>query len=99
MSAYDDFLDDIYPAVDVAGITFNVSRILYKMDICAYDCGKHDYFDMLVSDFFDDNCEFSRKDILTDGYTSKTAEAWAWEMLENDKEIDFSNLEFTNQAE
>lgn len=93
MSIYDDFLDEIYAPVNVAGIEFNVSRILRELDATAYNCGEQDYHDSLVSDFFDSHREFSRDDILTDGHDTKTAETWAFSMLENDEHIDFDGLD------
>lgn len=93
MSLYDGFLDETFPAVDIAGIHFNVSRILRELDATAYNCGEQDYHDSLVTDFFESSREFSRDDVLTDGCTVRDAEAWAFSMLENDKMIEFSDLE------
>lgn len=97
MSIYDDFLDDVYPAVNVAGIEFNVSRILKELDKIAYNCGERDYHDSLVTDFFESQHEFSRDDMLTDGRTVKDAESWAFSMLENDEQIDFDDLELADE--
>jgi len=40
---YDEFLDDIYGTVDVAGLVFNPSTILKELDKTAYRCGFLDY--------------------------------------------------------
>ncbi len=89
---YNDFLNDCFGEVTIAGFTYDTSRALYLLDKTAYRCGESDYFNSLVSDFFDDSRYFSRGDMLTDGDETKTAVAWAFEMLENDEPINFDDL-------
>lgn len=50
MSTFNDFLDEVYGTFDVAGVTFNASRILKELDPIAYQCAVHDYEDMLAED-------------------------------------------------
>lgn len=40
---YNDYIDEIYEPVKVAGMMFNVSRILEELDPVAWRCGKGDY--------------------------------------------------------
>jgi len=40
---YDDMLDECYPEVEVAGITFSPSYALKELDPIAYRCGFADY--------------------------------------------------------
>ncbi len=89
---YDDFLNECYGEVKIAGFTYDTSRALYLLDKTAYICGESDYHDSLVTDFFDNSRHFSREDMLTDDDKTQTAEAWAFEMLENDKLINFDDL-------
>lgn len=42
---YDDYLDEIYAEVDVAGCTYLVSRILKEIDEVRYEMGKGEYED------------------------------------------------------
>ena len=42
-SEYDEMLDDCYPTVEVAGMTFYPSDVLKSCDPIAYRCGKSDY--------------------------------------------------------
>lgn len=46
-SDYDDMLDECYPEVECAGLTFNPSRILAELDPVAYRCGYNDYCDSI----------------------------------------------------
>ena len=41
---FDEILD-IDGTIEVAGIKFNPSRILFELGPIAYNCGMHDYFD------------------------------------------------------
>ena len=50
-----EMLDDIYPSVDVAGFTMDVSDILFHMDPVAYDSIVYEFIDDQVSLFCDDN--------------------------------------------
>lgn len=47
---YNDYIDEIYEPVEVAGMTFNVSRILEELDPVAWRCGKGDYESELDSE-------------------------------------------------
>jgi hypothetical protein len=89
---YNDFLNDCYGEVKIAGFTYDTSRALYLLDETAYRCGESEYFDSLVTDFFDASRDYERDTMLTDGERTQTAEAWAFEMLENDQPIDFDEL-------
>lgn len=50
-TAYDDYLDDLGD-VEVAGLTYNTSRVLRAVDPIAYRVGKRDYADMMLTDGF-----------------------------------------------
>ena len=41
--ALDEFLDECYPPVVIAGITFDASRILFELDPIAYRCTVADF--------------------------------------------------------
>ena len=43
--AYDEFLDECYPEVCVAGLKYTTSRVLKEIDPTAYRCGKCDFID------------------------------------------------------
>ena len=43
--AFDEMLDEIYEPVEVAGLTFNPSRVLYNLDPIAYRCSLLDFLD------------------------------------------------------
>lgn len=47
---YDDMLDECYGEVDICGISYSASVALYRVDKCAYDCGRNDYYDSLQQD-------------------------------------------------
>ena len=47
--SYDDMLDDAYGTVEVAGMTYDTSRILKNVDPIAYRVGMADYADSLTS--------------------------------------------------
>lgn len=38
-------LDDIYPVVEIGGLTFDPSRIVKELDPTAFRCGMNDYLD------------------------------------------------------
>lgn len=38
-------LDDIYPVVEIGGLTFSPSRIVKELDPTAFRCGMNDYLD------------------------------------------------------
>lgn len=42
-SEYADYIDEFYPTVEVAGLTFDASRIILKCDPVAFRCGLGDY--------------------------------------------------------
>jgi hypothetical protein len=42
-SEYADYIDECYPTVEVAGLTFNASRIIQECDPVAFRCGLGDY--------------------------------------------------------
>lgn len=50
---YNDYIDEIYEPVKVAGMKFNVSRILEEIDPVAWRCGKSDYESELDSELQD----------------------------------------------
>lgn len=47
---YDEMLDDCYGVVEVAGITYDTSRVLKECDPIAYRLGMNDYADSLMED-------------------------------------------------
>jgi len=48
--SYDDMLDDAYGTVDVAGMTYDTSRLLKNADPIAYRVGMADFADSLLQD-------------------------------------------------
>ena len=53
---YDEFLDEAYGEVEIAGMTFSTSYALKELDPTAYRCGFNDYTDGLrdeVGDLLD----------------------------------------------
>ena len=46
-SAYDDFLNECYEEVKVAGLSFLPSRVLEELDPVAYSCGYSDWMDSI----------------------------------------------------
>ena len=42
---YADALDDIYPVVEIGGLTFSPSQIVTQLDPIAFRCGMQDYLD------------------------------------------------------
>lgn len=49
-SAYDNFLDECYPEVYVAGSKYTTSMVLKQIDPTAYRCGLCDYIDSQCKD-------------------------------------------------
>lgn len=47
---YDTMLDDCYEPVMIAGYEYQVSRTLKEVDQIAYNCGRADYIDSLLTD-------------------------------------------------
>jgi len=47
VNAYDDMLDEAYGTVEIAGMTYDTSRVLSECDPIAYRCGFNDYLDMI----------------------------------------------------
>ena len=45
LERYDQYLDDVYSPVEVAGIEFDASRILKELDPIAYRTGFNDWTD------------------------------------------------------
>ena len=50
VDAYDDFLDEVYGTIEIAGMTYDTSRVLSECDPIAYRCGFSDYLDMVDED-------------------------------------------------
>ena len=50
---FDDFLDQIYPEINIGSLTFYPSQVLKECDPTAYRCAKSDY----ESDYDLDECE------------------------------------------
>ena len=42
---YDEFLDEVYPDLTIAGINYSTSDALKKVDAVAYRCGFNDWLD------------------------------------------------------
>ena len=42
---YDDFLDEVYPDLTIAGYSYNTSNALREIDPTAYRCGYSDWLD------------------------------------------------------
>ena len=47
---YDEMLDEVCGVVEVAGMSYDTSRLLKNADPIAYQVGMHDYADSLMSD-------------------------------------------------
>ena len=50
-SVFDDGLDEDYGIVEVAGMKFNTSRALKKLDPIAYKCAYDDWINSLMIDY------------------------------------------------
>ena len=48
---YDEYLDEVYGSVNVAGMTFDTSQTLQYLDPTAYRCGFNDFVDTLPRRF------------------------------------------------
>lgn len=44
---FNDFIDDVYPAVKIGGLTFSASKILFELDPIAYRLSAIEYIDNL----------------------------------------------------
>ena len=51
-SDYDNWLNDAYGEVEVAGMSYSTSRVLREIDPIAYNCGFSDYCDSLYNTDF-----------------------------------------------
>lgn len=58
---YDDFLDEVYGNVDVAGYSYSTSDLLHRIDPIAYGQGLTDYVDSLDFDEIDEYVELKEK--------------------------------------
>lgn len=47
---YDEMLDECYGEIEICGMSYSASVALYRVDECAYRCGRNDYYDSLASD-------------------------------------------------
>lgn len=71
-SRYDDFLDDVYPDLTIAGMSFSTSRALKELDPTAYRCGMNDWIDSenfveINGDYYDaDDCERIKDEMLSE---------------------------------
>lgn len=57
---YENFLDEMYGTVEVAGYTYSTSLILQNIDPTAFRCGKSDYeadYDLDDSEEYTDLCD------------------------------------------
>jgi hypothetical protein len=45
LSQYDDFLDEVYPMINICGYEYSPSRSLKEIDETAYRCGFNDWCD------------------------------------------------------
>lgn len=50
---FSDYIDSIYPEVNIGSLSFNPSEIMKELDPTAYRCGKSDY----ESEYDLDDCE------------------------------------------
>lgn len=44
-AVFDEYLDEVYPEVEIAGVTFSPSQIMAEVDPIAYRCGFNDWMD------------------------------------------------------
>jgi hypothetical protein len=49
---FDEFLDEQYELIKVAGLEYQVSDVLKNVDPVAYRCGLADWLDAMVEDGF-----------------------------------------------
>jgi hypothetical protein len=54
---YEDVLDDVFGNVKICGFVFSSGRALRELDPIAFDCGKADYIDSLLSDLGEEEDE------------------------------------------
>lgn len=47
---YDEYLDEVYPSVSVAGYEYSTSRALKEIDPTAYRCGFVDWLDAEIKE-------------------------------------------------
>lgn len=47
---FDEFLDDVYGTVEVAGLSYCTSNLLKSTDPIAYRCGFNDWLDVEISE-------------------------------------------------
>lgn len=50
---YKDMLDDCYGTVEIAGVTYDTSRVLKDTDPIAYQVGMSDYASSLMEDGYE----------------------------------------------
>ncbi len=48
--AFDEYLDEVYGTINVAGYDYDTSYVLREIDPIAYRCDKNDYIDSLRGD-------------------------------------------------
>jgi len=49
-SLYDEYLDETYPDLEIAGLSYSTSRALAEIDPTAYNCGFNDWLDSEISE-------------------------------------------------
>lgn len=47
---YDEMLDECYGSINICGIDYDASMVMYRVDKIAYECGMNDYMDSRASD-------------------------------------------------
>ena len=47
---YKDMLNECYPVVEIAGMTFEPATVIYECDPIAFRIGLHEYADSLTQD-------------------------------------------------
>lgn len=71
-SRYDDMLDDVYPDLEIAGMSFCTSHALKKLDPTAYRCGLSDWLDSenfveINGDYYEaDDCERIKDEMISE---------------------------------
>lgn len=69
---FDDFLDEVYESVDLAGIKYDMSVLLYKVDPIRYDCMLSEEVDYRYTEYLND-FESETEDVI-DGQVFRTEE-------------------------
>lgn len=54
IDAYDELLNEVYPEVQIGGLSFRPSDILHNCDPIAHNVGFNDWLDSVLEDYEED---------------------------------------------